>query len=289
MTYSTTPSFGESPLVSPVGRVAARVLAIDNQGTVLASGTCVRIGVGLYLSAKHVIEDFVDSFGHKKFHLNCSIWVVHLYDDGGMEIWALTNAWTGTNTDISVLRAILHISNKKTLDGVNTVGLDLAPPPIGSRVSAYGFCESKGTLQVERDTISLDLWGTPTTAIGEIREIHDQTRDQYLLNFPCFRVNARFDGGMSGGPIFSDNGSICGVVCKGYHLEDSEFESISYGATLWPALCVPITVDVRTGTPCEPYCLLDLAHTGYIHVTNAHQLQATAFNGGFSGIYTPDA
>jgi hypothetical protein len=289
MKYSKKPSFGESPLVSPVGRVAARVLAIDNQGTVVASGTCVRIGVGLYLSAKHVIEDFVDSFGHESFHLNCSIWVAHLYDGEGMEIWALTNVWTGTNTDISILRAIPHVTNKTPLAAVNTVGLDLAPPPIGSRVSAYGFCESKGTFKVEKNTVSLDLWGTPVTAVGEIREIHDQTRDQYLLNFPCFRVNARFDGGMSGGPIFTDNGSICGVVCKGYKLEDPELESISYGATLWPALCLPITVDMRTGMPCERYCLLDLARTGYIHVANAHHLQATSSNEGFSGIYTPGA
>lgn len=287
MNYSKKPRFKESPLASPIGRVAARVLAIDGQGTVVASGTCVRIGVGLYLSAKHVIEDFVDSFGHENLHLNCSIWVVHLYEDESMEIWALTNAWTGTNTDISVLRAIPHVTTNEALAEVSVVGLDLAPPSVGSRISAYGFCESKGTFKVEKDTICLDLWGSPVTAVGEIREIHDQARDQYLLNFPCFRVNARFDGGMSGGPIFSDNALVCGVVCMGYNLVDSELEPISYGATLWPALCLPITVDIHTGMPCERYCLLDLAHSGYIYVANAHQLQATSFNGGFSGIYTP--
>ncbi|MDP2451061.1 MAG: serine protease [Polaromonas sp.] len=288
MKYSKVPSFKSMPLTSEVGKVAARVLAIAEDGTVSASGTCVRIGVGLYLSAKHVVEDFIDSFGQSNLHMNFSIWIVHLYEGPVSECWALTNVWTASNTDIAVLRAIAHTDGTKSLKGVNTVGLDLSSPPVGDRVVSYGFCKSRGVLEVDTQGVKLDIWGDPITSVGEVREIHHQMRDPVLRNFPCFQVNARFEGGMSGGPIFSDAGQLCGVVCSGYALDADDSEAISYGSTLWPALCIPLTVDVQTGSPCEPYCLLELANRGLIHVNHAQRLKAVAIKGGgFSGVYTP--
>ena len=34
-----------------------------------------------------------------------------------------------------------------------------------------------------------------------------------MLPFPCYHVGARFDAGMSGGPVFDEYGSLCGLVC----------------------------------------------------------------------------
>ena len=51
------------------------------------------------------------------------------------------------------------------------------------------------------------------SSVGVVREIHDWRRDKVNLPFPCYRVGARFDAGMSGGPVFDEYGSLCGLVC----------------------------------------------------------------------------
>ena len=47
------------------------------------------------------------------------------------------------------------------------------------------------------------------------------------MPFPCYRVSARFDAGMSGGPGFDKYGSLCGLVCANVDSSHQSTESIS--------------------------------------------------------------
>jgi hypothetical protein len=67
---------------------------------------------------------------------------------------------------------------------------------VAGTASSVTLDESRGEL-IFKDS--------PSTSSGEVIEIDDKFRDTGLLKFPCFRVNARFDPGLSGGPMF--NGS----------------------------------------------------------------------------------
>jgi hypothetical protein len=70
---------------------------------------------------------------------------------------------------------------------------------------------------------------------GTIRKIYSWTRDSFFMPFPCYQVSARFDAGMSGGPVFDESGAICGLVCSGHKpADDEDGEPISYASTLWP-------------------------------------------------------
>jgi hypothetical protein len=37
----------------------------------------------------------------------------------------------------------------------------------------------------------------------------------------CFETSARFDPGMSGGPVMDENGSVCGIIATGFNAEDA--------------------------------------------------------------------
>ena len=37
-----------------------------------------------------------------------------------------------------------------------------------------------------------------------------------MLPCPCFEVSADLGAGMSGGPVFDKNGSLCGIVSSGF-------------------------------------------------------------------------
>jgi len=53
-----------------------------------------------------------------------------------------------------------------------------------------------------------------TATRGKIEEVHPVSRDAVRLNFPCFLTDARYDAGMSGSPVASDDGRVVGVVCS---------------------------------------------------------------------------
>ncbi|MDQ0392231.1 trypsin-like peptidase domain-containing protein [Labrys monachus] len=80
---------------------------------------------------------------------------------------------------------------------------------------------------------------------GIIEELHVPTRDRHSLNFPCFRTSARYDGGMSGGPVLGEDGLVRGVVCSSMKLDGEETGHISYASLIAPAML--LVVEARDG------------------------------------------
>ena len=94
------------------------------------------------------------------------------------------------------------------------------------------------------------------TTAGIVQEVHHQKRDGVRLPFPCFQTNARFDGGMSGAPIFNDQGSVCGLVCSSLPPSIPDKDHASYVSTIWPMLLIPIDAP-RDRYPAGTSYLLD--------------------------------
>lgn len=109
----------------------------------------------------------------------------------------------------------------------------LLPPSPGSKIYALGYPNAK-IFDVDKNKSNLEV--ELVRSEGFVEENHPVQRDSSMLNFPCFRFNAKVSGGMSGAPIFNENGNVCGVVCSGTSFSDNNEEGhISYGVPLWPA------------------------------------------------------
>ena len=92
------------------------------------------------------------------------------------------------------------------------------------------------------------------------------------MPFPCFRTNARFDGGMSGGPVFNASGRVCGLVCSTYPPFSEDEEHASYATLVWPAFAIPVDLD-RVGHPrAERYLAFDLIANHILNVYDADRL-----------------
>lgn len=261
--YSKESSFQKHTLRdSAIYATSVRIMALDNEyENVYASGTGVVIAQNLVLTAKHVFEDFAakwklpdaDSKGEVNTN-NFNIWVVFMSNHPGQlyHVYAVAQVYICMYSDF----VLFH------LDPFDKVGkghkyfqipLSLPIPKVGDRIVAFGFPKSKVNIRKDHaGTSHIEVNDEPSVSVGEIKEVYPERRDSFMLTFPCVRTNARLEGGMSGGPVFNDEGKLVGVVCAGTDVQEGE-EPISYVALLWPLMS---TLIVDKGVK---YPLLDLA------------------------------
>ena len=281
-----TPAFLDALPTDPIQEIALRVVVELPGWEMYVIGTATLICGNLAITAKHVIEAIIGTFGAAQSSKGLEIdgYSVRLYQllPGPIyRVWNVFSAWT-CPSDI----AILHLSLSGTSapdEGVDwrLPRLRVMPPPSGQKVLAFGYRESKIEVSEGADgTHHIVLNDVGTTSIGEIGQIFPARRDTSMLTFPCFEVYARFAPGMSGGLIIDEDGALCGLVCAGTNLADPNASPLSYAATLWPMLTTVISADRGDAYPRGvEYPMIDLALDNLISCRGLEDLDAGFFPG----------
>lgn len=200
-------------------------------------GTATNICGSLAITARHVFEEIQSREGvqrHQSPHSN--LMALQRDRSGNAQLWHVMRAYVCPHTDI----VFLHLSEKpdSTMEDYSHVWkspmLDAFPPDVNTEVVGFGYRKSAISCTVRPcGGKHYDINDELIQTMGAVEEIHPQGRDK-SLSWPCFRVTAKFDSGMSGGPVFSAKGTVCGIICTGYDLTDPEEIPISYVSTLWP-------------------------------------------------------
>ena len=232
-----------------------------------ASGTAVIVAPFLAITAKHVIDDHwlrqegstrpegVEGAG------SFSLVAVQVTEVLGAAMWAVRKIWPSPHSDIAFLK-LEPFNEAATKHKWRWPTLNVLPPAVGSRVSAFGYHSS---FVSPGDPIE---WRqAASTSHGRVEEVFDVRRDAVQLTYPCFSVDARFDGGMSGGPVFNEAGELCGLICSSIPAVAPETRHTSYVTSLWPALGIPLDMD-RVGKPSGYYPAIELAQGGEIVARN---------------------
>jgi hypothetical protein len=194
--------------------------------------------------------------GNTKVTFNMFCWQ---NTETGSALWGVTKCYFATASDVVFLK--LEPANEEAVNCiVNKVLVEAHPPLPGDRIAAFGYAKTTITNH-EADKVIVDL--KPSTSIGEVTAVYLLKRDRVNLNFPCFETSARFDGGMSGGPIFTDKGSLIGLVCYG-----DNAGAYSYGCLLWNTLATLIDIDREGAEGGLEYPIFDLIDHGFIAVNN---------------------
>jgi hypothetical protein len=284
---TTTPAFRDERLDSPISEFALRVVVEFEGWQLYVVGTASLIAGHLAITARHVLEHVVRTYGAKrKSEKNVEIdgYTLRLYQvlPGPIyRVWNVYTAWPCTS-DI----AILHLGLWRTSSPEETIEwkqprLRVLPPPVGEKVVAFGYRESK--IQVTEGPDGqhhIQLNDRPTTSIGTITQVYPSGRDRVFLPFPCFEVEARFDPGMSGGMVIDEAGALCGLICASLQHSDLAASPVSYVASLWPMLTTEISADRGNKYPRGvTYPMIDLAIDGLIAVNDLHDLETRHFPG----------
>jgi hypothetical protein len=245
------------------------LVAIKNGVPERIVGTCFAVSNdGLALTARHSIDDALGrrlgegTFDETKFV--AAIYYSnqeHETESGRHQLGGLlpiTKCIINENFDIALLHLNLPINtitNERLPMPANPVSMKI--PKVGSLCFGLGYrAASLVAAEGQPNTLILDQRYSATKGI--ISDIHFPKRDSSMLSFPCARINARFDGGMSGGPVIDESGKVIGVVCSSFGANTDELP-LSYFSLLGPALSLSIVAKHPDGAE-RPTFLYDLLH-----------------------------
>ncbi|MEK6299180.1 MAG: serine protease [Acidobacteriota bacterium] len=268
------PSFQAAQL-DDVMREATLALMAVADGHWFASGTATIIGPRLAVTAKHVVEDYEQRFG------KCSVLAANVLE-GGKEgaLWSVSNCYSSPFTDIALLflSPVKGSEKAENYEWAVCPMMNLEPPEVGSGVWGFGYPNSEvNHLSSENEeqpspTMKIKWSDRPSITTGTVIEVYFVSRDISKMPFPGFQTDARFDGGMSGGPVFNENGELCGIIGSGYAPYEQGDRWASFVSSLWPLMALQLKVPIPGNEAIDTYLLADLANAKYIRTLNLNKV-----------------
>lgn len=265
------------PKNHPLHGLTAPLIAAHNHVEERMHGTAFVIAPELAITAKHVVIDYLDKIqnenveqrmadgGHHTAKMTFFMFLLVQLKDGRRITLTVANAYFPGSGDIALLR-LAKPPEIEWSDLAPYPTLRLMPPDVGTLIEALGYPDGSANRRPD-GVVELHTW--PRVSTGTVQEVHGQHRDSLLLKYPCFQVNARFDHGMSGGPVVDPEGRICGVVSKSYELLEGE-EPIGYAASLWPTGV--ISMPDLPGLADDKLRFYDLLRRGKVQSCDLHKV-----------------
>jgi hypothetical protein len=226
-------------------------VVVIGPGCVKYVGTAFNISPdGLFVTAAHVLDGREGAFYWQNMHPGSSIGLIWVasgvgHDDvtdllgGPLWITSITK-YEQPESDLALLRAGV-LRNGKPYP-LPIVRLSTRFPNVGERISGVGYPNPKvesdiSTLEEHEVTLDHSLH----VATGEIVEAFENGRDARVMPWPGFQTEAVFESGMSGGPVFNEDGYVCGVISFGLDPNDDWPRYTSYASTALSLFALPIT------------------------------------------------
>lgn len=231
-------------LLSRATRLTVNLLAFrsDEPGKVAHAGSGVLVSNRLALTARHVMDDFLQldprvdhaNRPHGGFDPYYALSILSADLHGNRTVpfeWEMESYCRCDYTDISALTVSPRNDKAKLLleTGLNYLEWHLQAPDIGSTVHLFGY--PLPVAEVGDGHLRFD--GDLEVKTGHVTEIHNVVQSHGYLEFPCYRVDVSVDHSFSGGAVIW-NGRLAGIVSAG-----PSFDDAVWVASLWPFLSMP--------------------------------------------------
>ena len=207
---------------------ATAVVSEWHANGIVSVGSAVMVAPGLLLTATHVLHDLSARSATPVF---CTF-----LPDGRSRVWGAceSNHLAATtvhglkslprNSDVSLVSCVL-ISEAHADVPVGYAPIQVCLPRPGERVWAVGFRQEQADGQLAGPV--------PIVSSGLVTERYPQGRGR-LLPSPCIEVAMSTLGGMSGGPVYNEQGWLVGIVSRSLECEDGR--GPTYVTLVWDAL-----------------------------------------------------
>lgn len=267
-----TPTFKTIGLSTRFSEFVFLLVGMDGEvASPLGSGFFIAPGVAM--TARHVLKGFWDEFQiyHKfpklktEVEANFKVLALQFFGDKSEPaVWYVEKTWISEFTDTAFLYLKPHNDKAKGYIWREQLELSMFEPRVGERIFAFGYPDSEVELQTQ-PTFTANWKLKPTLSTGKVKTVYKRCRDRGLLTWPSIETNARFDHGMSGGPVFNDKEQVCAVVCDGIGSEEAGY--ISSGSLLWLAMFTGMDLQTDSITAKEQYWAFDLFGINFLRQT----------------------
>jgi S1-C subfamily serine protease len=248
----------------------------DDEVSYLWGSACL-MSPWLAITASHVIKDYSKHIEGKEAEPGFSertyeLLTLVVTDQGKTTIPLFVGpVWYNDGTDIAVLQ--LLPAGPMSPDHIWEVPvLELLPPKVGSRIAAFGYPRSSVTMKEPSHFVAQT---DARTASGTVTKVHEQYRDKSMLKFPCFETNARFDPGMSGGPVLNEQGHVCGIIGTGLDAPPEGGDYYSHASTLWPAMGTLVNFTWDRYPMGTDFTIHEFAKAGFIDTRHLDSISVT--------------
>lgn len=220
----------------------------------ISIGSGIMIGPGLVLTATHVLDEFPRSGSGPV--------LLSFLPDGAARAWLPTATVTSSGKsefvmhDRKVVSDLTVVSCSLNSEAYITHPLSLAPielclPLPGQRLWAVGF--RHGAIESSVAPV------TPLVSSGLVTACYPHGRGERMRS-PCIEVSMEALGGMSGGPVFNEDGRLVGIV-------SSSFDGgPTYVTLVWDSLRLSLDGLPQEVWKDQPTGLAEGAQLGFVKI-----------------------
>jgi hypothetical protein len=271
------PSFdpaGDDPDDPILAMAIAPVVMRDARGVRgLGTSFCIAAlpsGKALYVTAQHVVAEFLPAELTEGVHHGilpgCEPFLLlpGVADARAHEAIPISAvAACVNNNDIAICTVDLSASGIPMQRAV-TLQVTMGRPREGEKCVGFGYGDMKAGDLVPDQPDKREWYGPLRGSRAVVEEVFPSGRDRVLLPFPCFRTSAYYASGMSGGPIFRDDGRVVGVVSDSYGPENRT----AHGAIFAAILAAEFRLPDENGEP-RVFSFQELTDLDHIDVDDA--------------------
>lgn len=223
------------------GAVLAVAFPTPSYNNVL--GSAIMVAPGIAITAAHVMDECMDEVMSGRFGAMCLG-----LDMDRLDIWRIKHVTLGPSgrSDLAVLS--LELSSRLPDDlAFSFASISTRTPAVGERLKVLGFRQTddpEAPSAVRNMAVRLFL------STGTVTQHFPHGRGRDLG--PCVEIDCHTTGGMSGGPVFDEQGMLLGILSKG--LDGGP----SWMSLIWPALICSVTNGWPLAVMAGARALLDL-------------------------------
>lgn len=191
---------------------------------------------GVWVTAAHVIDEAIEIAHNLRGSYVGVLWTgsgagEDVPDLLGGPIRVSMIRRSSNGSDLALLRAgMVRVADQKPLL-FPCLRLSARLPRVGTKISAVGYARLSVTSDIRTpDLREVTIDPNFHFTSGEITQVFPEGRDRLMLPTACFETSARFDPGMSGGPVMDEEGAVCGVVASGIDPDGSGAGYVSYAS-----------------------------------------------------------
>ncbi|MUL45664.1 trypsin-like peptidase domain-containing protein [Mycobacterium sp. CBMA293] len=204
-------------------------LVVATPETIYCVGTAFCISsIGLWVTARHVLEGRGGAIELQKQNKGSHLAILWVGSGAGQDVPSLIGGTVpvsafarhpASGSDLAILKT------KRSSFNFPALTLSAALPVVGTPIVGAGYpqidIKSTGGNGQRRN---LNITPNLHTSSGRVLQLYKDGRDKFKdldgnftgkLPTVCFETSARFDSGMSGGPVLDHKNTVCGVISTG--------------------------------------------------------------------------